>query len=194
MGDHRAWQKESFFDASNHIPFLVSWPAKLPKDERRDELVCLTDLFGIATGAAGETETRDGSDVLGMLAGEAEPRKHVIGLYGGPGRADFKIMVREGDWKYIYIANGGREQLFNLADDPSELDNRVMTDVAAMEGLRATALDVCSQPEADGAVENGKLRAFPFEERERKRIYQFDRSRGVEGFPERPEDVLKGSS
>ncbi len=27
LGDHHAWQKESFFEASCHIPFLVSWPA-----------------------------------------------------------------------------------------------------------------------------------------------------------------------
>ena len=191
LGDHKAWQKESFFDASNHIPFLVSWPATLPKDERRDELVCLTDLFGIATGAAGQTEVRDGSDVLGMLAGEAEPRKHVIGLYGGPGRADFKIMVREGDWKYIYLANGGREQLFNLADDPGELTSRADSETDTLEALRSTAINVCSQPEAEGAMEDGKLRAYPFEERERNRIYQFDRSRGVTGFPDKPEDVLK---
>ena len=26
LGDHHAWQKESFFDASARIPFLVSWP------------------------------------------------------------------------------------------------------------------------------------------------------------------------
>ena len=26
LGDHHAWGKESFFDASCHIPFLVSWP------------------------------------------------------------------------------------------------------------------------------------------------------------------------
>lgn len=191
LGDHRAWQKESFFEGSNHIPFLLSWPAKLAADERRDELVCLTDLFAIATGAAGQTETRDGADVLGMLAGEAEPRQNVIGMYGAPGRLDFKVMVREGDWKYIYLANGGREQLFNLVDDPMELSNRVDSDSAVVASMRAAAVTACSAPEVNDALEDGALKAFPFTERERKRIYQFDRSRGVSGFPERPQDVLK---
>jgi choline-sulfatase len=190
LGDHRAWQKESFFDASNHIPFLVSWPSTLSADERRDELVCLTDLFGIATGAAGHTETRDGTDVLGMLAGETPPRENVIGMYGGPGRPDFKVMVREGDWKYIYLANGGRELLFNLVDDPNELANCSASDAATLERLHATAVDVCAPTEVRDALEDGKLRAFPFKERDRGRIYQFDRSRGVAGFPEKPEDVL----
>ena len=49
LGDHGAWQKESFFEPATHIPFLLSWPARLPADVRRNELVCLTDLFGIAT-------------------------------------------------------------------------------------------------------------------------------------------------
>ncbi|HCK08389.1 MAG: choline-sulfatase [Gemmatimonadetes bacterium] len=191
LGDHRAWQKESFFDASNHIPFLVSWPTTLPKDQRRDELVCLTDLFAIATGAAGQTETRDGSDVLGVLIGDVDPREHVIGWYGVPGKADFKVMVRHGESKYIYLANGGREQLFNLVEDPQELRDRSKTDSDVLESLREIAISQCEQPEAEGALENGTLKAFPFTPRERNRIYQFDLSRGVAKFPERPEDALK---
>jgi arylsulfatase A-like enzyme len=34
-----------------------------------------------------------------------------------------------------------------------------------------------------------RLRAFPFQPRPRTRIYQFDGSRGIRGFPARPEDV-----
>ena len=190
LGDHRAWQKESFFDTSNHVPFLLSWPAKLAADERRDELISLTDLFAIATGAAGSVETRDGHDVLGTLSGEVKPREHIIGMYGAPGRAYFKVMVRQGDWKYIYLANGGREQLFNLSDDPHELKDRAGLDGSVVAELRATAVKVCEPPEVGDALENGDLKAFPFKARERNRIYQFDRSRGVSGFPERPEDVL----
>jgi hypothetical protein len=47
-------------------------------------------------------------------------------------------------------------------------------------------------PGARDALDGEKLRAFPFRERPRMRIYQFDRSRGVVGFPDRPEDALKG--
>jgi arylsulfatase len=191
MGDHRAWQKESFFDASNHVPFLLSWPEILPTDERRDELICLTDLFAIATGAAGQTETRDGVDVLGMLAGNAEPRETVIGMYGRPGNPEFKVMVRKDDWKYIFLANGGREQLFNLEEDPGELTNRAGDEIETLESLRGLATAACEPPEICDVLEYGKLKAFPFAERERGRIYQFDTSRGVSGFPEKPEDVLK---
>jgi hypothetical protein len=42
------------------------------------------------------------------------------------------------------------------------------------------------------ALDGDKLRAFAFRERARTRIYQFDRSRGVVGFPDKPKDALKG--
>ncbi len=190
LGDHHAWQKESYFEASCHVPFLVSWPARLPKDERRNELVCLADLFGIAAAASGEPEPRDGMDVLGMVAGDAEPREALTGFYGVPGTARFKVMVRSGAWKYIYMANGGREQLFNLEDDPQELRQRLddAPDVAGR--LRAWALESLKQPNAERALDGGMLKVFPFEARPPRRIYQFDRSRGVKGFPENPADVL----
>jgi choline-sulfatase len=222
LGDHHAWQKESFFEASCHIPFLVSWPARLPADVRRGELVSLVDLFGIATGAAtadgrrttgdGRPPTvdlRDGDDLLGVLAGTARPREYLTSMYGEPGTPLFKIMIRQGPWKYIFLANGGREQLFNLAEDSQELHNQLAAPttlqirllpedqppseapVDVARRLRRLAVQRCTVPGAAAALLGNDLRAFPYRERPRGRIYQFDRSRGVAGFPARPEDALK---
>ena len=192
LGDHHAWQKESFFEASCHVPLLLSWPARLPADTRRDELICLTDLFGIATSAAGEGDLREGTDVPGMLAGDAPAREHVIGIYGEPGTPQCKVMVRTGDWKYIYIANGGREQLFNVAEDPSELRelSGERPDVAGR--LRAVAAAACDVPGARDALKGSDLRSFPFTPRPTtRRIVQMARCRHVTGFPENPADALK---
>lgn len=65
MGDHHAWEEENFFEASARVPLLVSWPERLTEGRNRSELVCLTDLFGLATSATGEGEMRDGADLLG---------------------------------------------------------------------------------------------------------------------------------
>ncbi|MCK6471035.1 MAG: sulfatase-like hydrolase/transferase [Planctomycetes bacterium] len=192
LGDHHAWQKESFFEASAHIPFLVSWPAKLPKDAKRDDLVCLTDLFAIATGAAGKLETREGHDVLGVLENRTAPRETLFGFYGPPGDRRFKIMVRQGEWKYIYFANGGMEQLFNVAQDPHELTLRNDDAPDVVKRLRAKAVERLSKPDGAGTLDGGDLLALPHGPvRERKRVLQFDGSRRVLGFPERPQDVLK---
>jgi choline-sulfatase len=193
LGDHTAWQKESFFEVSNHIPFLVSWPAKLDKDKKCDALTALTDLFGIATKAAGKPEFRQGVDVLGVVDSSAQPRQDLFGYYGESGTPLFKIMVRNGPWKYIFMANGGREQLFQLHEDPRELSNVVAAQPEVGRKLRATATRACERPELREAMNAHGLRAFEFHARELKRIYQFDRSRGVTGFPKRPEDVLRRS-
>jgi choline-sulfatase len=190
LGDHSGWQKESFFEVSNHVPFLVSWPAKLAAGKRCDELTSITDLFGIATKAAGKPEFRQGIDVLGVVDSSAQPRQNLFGYYGEPGTPLFKIMVRNGPWKYIYLANGGREQLFHLQHDPQELSNALDAHPDVARKLRATAAHACERPELREATDAHGLRAFEFRARELKRIYQFDRSRGVTGFPKRPEDVL----
>ena len=192
MGDHNAWQKESFFDASCRVPFLVSWPAALPIDVRRDEFVGHADLFGVATTAAGAPEFRDGTDIPGVIRGDARPRERIVGMYGEPGTPWFKIMVREGDWKYIFLANGGREQLFDVARDPGELRNRADAHAAVIQRLRSRGVEACYSPGAMHALNDGDLRSFAFHERPLERIYQFDRSRGVTGFPATPEEGLAG--
>ena len=191
LGDHTAWQKESFFDVSARVPFLVSWPARLPRDVRRRDLVCLTDLFAIATRAAGHIQVRDGVDVLGAIEGDAAPREHLFGYYGEPGTDRFKIMVRSGDWKYIYLANGGRAQLFNTAEDPEEVVNRIAADRGVANDLHRLAVEACGHPGASDALEGDNLRSFPYTKWKASRIYQFARSRGVDGFPDHPRDVLE---
>jgi choline-sulfatase len=191
LGDHHAWQKESFFDVAANVPFLVSWPEKIKAGIQHNDLVCLTDLFGIATTAAGTQELREGVDVLGGLAGSAPKRSEMIGYYGTPGSPRFKIMVRDAEWKYIYFANGGYEQLFNLREDPHELRQRVESDRPVADRLRAIATKAVDRINANRALDGNGLKAFPFEPRPLKRIYQFDRSRGITGFPESPGDVLK---
>ncbi len=190
LGDHHAWQKESFFEQSCHIPFLVSWPKRLPRGVKRDELVCLTDLFGIATSAAGRFEPREGVDVIGVTEGRSKPRERLIGYYGAPGTHMFRTMVREGDWKYIYIANGGREQLFDVAEAPMELRNRIDDSAEAAKRLREAAGQAVSRINVNRALEGGRLRRFAYRQMERKRIYQFDRSHAPATFPERPADAL----
>jgi choline-sulfatase len=191
LGDHHGWQKESYFEGSCHIPFLVSWPARIPAGQIRNDLACHTDLFGIATGAAGHQELREGTDLLGIQTGTPQERADLLGYYSNPGSRQFKVMVRSGEWKYIFMANGGREQMFNLRDDPNELTNLAESRSEIKQQLYSKALAACQRPELNSALEGDGLRKFPFEARPLRRIYQFDRSRGVIKFPDKPEDVLE---
>jgi choline-sulfatase len=189
-GDHHGWQKQNFFEGSCRIPFLLSWPTHLPANESRHEIVSLADLFGIATQAAGGCELRQGVDLLGILRGECAPRAFLTGMAEIPGSAFFKVMILSGEWKYIFMANGGREQLFNLKMDPDELHNCITEHSDVRDELYQLAVASCNCPGAADALTGGDLRTFAFRERPRERIYQFDKSRGVVGFPERPAEVV----
>jgi arylsulfatase len=192
LGDHHGWQKQNFFEAACRFPLLLSWPATLPAGTVRTELISLADLFGIATEAAGACELREGMDVLKMLRGQCAQREYLIGMVEVPGSQDFKVMVVTDEWKYIFMANGGREQLFNLKRDPNELSNCISSSPGIGDDLNAVAVKACRVPGAMDALESDQLRVFPFRKRKPTRIYQFDRSRGVLGFPEKPEDAMKG--
>jgi choline-sulfatase len=192
LGDHHGWQKQNFFEAACRVPLLLSWPAVLPKGAVRKELISLADLFGIATEAAGECDVREGTNILKMLRGECSERECLIGMIEPPGSHDFKLMVMTDGWKYIFMANGGREQLFNLARDPNELSNCAASASQIRNELHDLGVQACRVPGAIDALDGDRLRQFPFRQRPRTRLYQFDRSRGVVGFPERPEDALKG--
>jgi len=104
--------------------------------------------------------------------------------------------VRERGWKHIFMANGDREQLFDVQGDPNESRNLVADRPDDVRRLRELAARACSVPGAADALagdgkQGGDLREFAYEERKAARIYQFDGSRGVRGFPEKPEDALK---
>ena len=181
MGDHRAWQKESFFEAACRVPFLASWPGRLPANTRHQGLAALTDLFGLATSASGQPELRDGHDLLGMAGAGQAARDCLLGMFGTPGTRQFKCMVRQGDWKYIWLANGGRELLFDLRTDATESRNRVADPGTPLAALRAEAIRVLAAREfTRPAVAAGALKALPFEPFPRARIKQF--ARGVTEF------------
>jgi choline-sulfatase len=131
-------------------------------------------------------------NVLKMLRGECRRRDYLIGMVEPPGSHDFKLLVVADQWKYIFMANGGREQLFNLKQDPNELSNCVASASKIRDDLQALAVQACRVPGALDALDSDKLRTFPFRERPRTRIYQFDRSRGIVGFPDQPRNALKG--
>ena len=99
-------------------------------------------------------------------------------------------MVRQREWKYIYLANGRREQLFNLKEDPEEIHQKAESNPHVVDRLRRLAIDTLNNRAGEAALHERTLRAFEYERRPDRRVYQFDRSRGVVGFPERPEDVL----
>lgn len=177
-GDHGGWQKESFFEESVHIPFLMSYPAKWKEAEINTDLVSLTDLFGVATEAAGQADTRDGINLL-----KDEKREHLFAVYGRPGSNQFKMMVRKDNWKYIYMANGGRKQLFNLDTDPHELVNLATVETEVADHMHQLIIDKCKEePGLEMVVKNDDIYSIPYTQRKLARLHQFDFSKNISSY------------
>jgi choline-sulfatase len=71
------------------------------------------------------------------------------------------MMAREDDWKYVWMANGGREQLFDVAADPRETSNLAEDRPEVVADLR-TACVAHLQRHDSPHVENDALREHAY--------------------------------
>jgi choline-sulfatase len=128
LGERGLWYKMSFLEPSAHVPFVV-WSPKRFKHRRVAEPVSLIDILpsfaGIAQGTDTPTLARqtDGRSLLPLLNGAAENHDQTIfGEYLAEGTVAPLYMLRKGPWKFIHTPTDP-DQLFNLEDDPNELNN-----------------------------------------------------------------------
>ena len=192
LGDHHGWGKTAFFEQSARVPFLVSWPAELAGGERFDGLASLTDLFGVATRAAGDPDFRDGADLLGAIRGETSPRERLFAYHETPRKTDafaippnVTMMVREGSWKYVYAALGGRDLLFDLDADPRETVDRSDDAPDVTSRLRRAAVDRLRRGGAHQYLEGDDFVEYPYRRIEMGR-YNADR------YPDAVADAVDG--
>jgi len=107
------------FEGGHRVPFLMSWPARLPRGVDYDLPVSTLDVLPTALAAAGREggtpKPLDGVDLLPLLTGATDGRPHDVLFW----RLKDDRAVRDGDWKLV--VRGDRDpMLFDLAADPSE--------------------------------------------------------------------------
>lgn len=121
MGSHGLLGKQSLYEHSMGAPLAISGPGVPVGDN--DALVYLYDLFPTLCGLAGVevpegVEGRDLSVVWNNDAGSV--RDHIYLSYAKGQRA-----VVEPRWKLIRYPLIDREQLFDLQNDPTEMDDLI---------------------------------------------------------------------
>ncbi len=128
--------KGTLYEGGVRVPFLVSWPAKLPAGATFDHPVSSLDVFATALAAAAipmPTDKKyDGVNIIPHLAGAVKTPPHERLLWRMSGKQSFAI--REGNWKLI--RNGEQPpELYDLAADLGEKKN-----LAAENGELTTRL------------------------------------------------------
>ncbi|NOD34405.1 MULTISPECIES: sulfatase-like hydrolase/transferase [unclassified Ruegeria] len=142
LGDHWMGEKTFFHDASTKMPLIIYDPspeADATRGTVSDALVESIDLAPTFVDVAGgdvATHILEGHSLLPILHGSAEevPRDFVICEYDYSGspiadivgvsvREAVMFMVANKKWKLIHCEGGHRPILFDLENDPQELND-----------------------------------------------------------------------
>jgi arylsulfatase A-like enzyme len=141
LGDHWMGEKDLFHDCSAKIPLIIRDPSAQAEAARGTECDALVESIDLAPtfldviGAEARPHILEGASLMPFLHGSMPTkwRDYVISEndYGiSPGNATLaeqvddprQYMVANTRWKYIY-AEGFRPMLFDLENDPSELND-----------------------------------------------------------------------
>lgn len=91
----------------------------------------LPTLLALAGGDPAVSGQFDGLDLSRQLTGQAAPVERTLFWRF---KASEQAAVRRGDWKYVKL--GGKEHLFNLAEDERERAERGQADPARLAEMR----------------------------------------------------------
>lgn len=163
LGDHYRFGKRMPYEASARVPFIVRLPTAMKgvlRNATSDAPVCLEDVMPTCLEAAGLDipEWVDGRSLMPFLRGEKEGSwREFLHIENGGGQESFHALT-DGKEKFIWFSASGREQFFNIEEDPDECFDRIITDAKRASIWRERMIDqLKSRPE--GFVCKGRLTA-----------------------------------
>lgn len=131
-GDHGLWWKNNMFEHSARVPCIINYPSRWAGGQRRSKACSLVDVVQTIAdlGGADVPEDWDGDSLVDYLdSGDADWKDFAVSEYYAHNIASGFVMLRQGDWKYVYHTrmdktHGPERELYNLKNDPGEWDNR----------------------------------------------------------------------
>lgn len=149
LGQHQMVAKgPAFYEELVRVPLFFHWPGVVPAGERREELVSALDLMPTLARLAGVRPPRevDGHDIWPLVLGRGEPvRDAVFFEYRAKGSTrDFHPMlgVATARYKYVRYLKNDDEELYDLEEDPREMNNLARAGVEREElGLLRARVD-----------------------------------------------------
>ena len=119
--------KAELYEGGIRVPAIIFWKNHL-KHNKVEQLIKVTDLFPTLTSLVDSSLTQsldlDGENMWDFISIEEQKNEEREIYY----RIPDQFALRKGDWKLIHFGNTlgeGREELFNLKNDPNETKNVV---------------------------------------------------------------------
>lgn len=133
-------------DAITRIPFIWRWGSRFPAGHVAPELVETVDVSTTLCSLCDlpAMETSDGNDITPLLEGKGgEVREIAVSEFA------WSKSVRKGNWRFVYYPPAlfreeypdGFGELYNLVDDPWEMNNRFF-DADQQKRVRAMRADL----------------------------------------------------
>ncbi len=121
--------KATFFEGGIHVPFAMRWPGRIAAGSTYAKPVAHVDIFATAAAVAGAAVPTDrlidGVNLLPYIAGQNPGRPHQTLFF----RSGSYATLLDGDWKIQVMDKPyAKTWLYNLASDPTEKNNLVVTD------------------------------------------------------------------
>ncbi|MYC22607.1 MAG: sulfatase-like hydrolase/transferase, partial [Caldilineaceae bacterium SB0662_bin_25] len=128
LGDHGHSQKWTMYDIITRVPTIVWAPNRFAGGRSLDQLCSLFDLGPTILELAGLETPEDfaAESLLPALEGESWPgRETVFAEHCRDGLlpAEYMSMARTKDWKLVHFVGEPYGQLFDLVNDPGEVNN-----------------------------------------------------------------------
>jgi arylsulfatase A-like enzyme len=127
--------KGDVFEGGVRVPFVVSWPGKLPEGKVYDQPVISIDISRTALELAGAkiVPKLEGVNLSPFLSGaRSDPPHEALFWWSGD-----KWAVRSGEWKLLREKGMVEPQLFQLSNDIAEEDDRASSDPDRTASLRS---------------------------------------------------------
>lgn len=169
LGDHDLWWKCCMYDPAVKIPMIIRGPGV---DEGRivEQPVSFIDLTPTITDALGVSTdpTWRGESLLPIARNERSEQldRAVFSEYHAHGTSQGMFMIRQGMYKYVYYPSAP-EQLFDLEQDPNEIDN--LAQDPAYEPVRthfeANLREIVHPDDADRRARKDQRKRLAYRER-----------------------------
>ena len=133
IGERDLWWKQTFYEESVKVPLIMSWKDKLPRNQRRKQILNLVDLTAtiIDAGQGMELSSIDGQSFIDTaICNKNKSKNETFSEFcmdnslswSDTKEPHLSRMIRSDNWKFIYY-HGYNNQLFNLKTDPDEMNN-----------------------------------------------------------------------